>query len=257
MQLRVGGLSESAIEEELVALFSRIGAVESARVIRDIDSGKSRGFALIMMPDSAEAEKAIKELNKQVLGSSPLTVMRIHDTLPGEMELREWLRDNARKVLERVGVRRNQAVLDFGCGPGIYSIACAGIVGRQGKVYALDVRPAALERLKETAKRKGLDNIETILMEASTLSIALENESLDVVLVYDVLQEVKDKPGLLKEMHRILRSGGLLSVFPMHLGTEKFMSIINALSLFRFRDIYRKQGWQSASEVLNFTKIIP
>ena len=110
-------------------------------------------------------------------------------------------------------------------------IAGASIVGRQGKVYALDVRPVALERLREAASRKGLDNIETMLLDRSTVSIALENEDVDVVLLYDVLQEIQDKPGLLKELHRILRQDGLLSVFPMHLGTDKFLNMINALRL--------------------------
>jgi SAM-dependent methyltransferase len=256
MQLYIGGLSDNTTEDEVVALFSKIGIVESARVIRDISSGKSRGFAIVRMPNNTEGEEAIKKLNGLILADRQVLVARMHETLPGEMEFREWLRDNAQEVLERVGIRSAQTVFDFGCGSGAFSIASASIVGRRGKVYALDVRSGALERLRETASQEGLDNIETMLLDRSTVSIALENESVDVVLLYDVLQEIPDKTGLLKELHRILRQDGLLSVFPMHLGTDKFLNMINALGLFQFRERYGPPGFPSASEVLNFTKLI-
>ncbi len=256
MQLYVGGLSENIVEDEVLELFSRIGTVELVRVIRDV-SGKSRGFAIVRMPDNTEGENAIKKLNGLMLADRRLQVARMHETLPGEMEFREWLRDNAYQVLKKVGVSRGQTVLDFGCGPGLFSIAGATIVGHGGKVYALDVRPDALEHLREAARRKGLDNIETMLLNRSTMSIALENESVDVVLLYDVIQEIADKPGLLRELHRLLKRGGLLSVFPMHLGTDKFLSMINPLGLFRFRERYSPPGLQSASEVINLTKDMP
>ena len=257
MQLYIGGLSDNTTEDEVVALFSKIGTAESVRVIRDIGSGKSRGFARVRMTNNTEGEEAIKKLNGLKLADRQVLVARMHETLPGEMEFREWLRDNAHEVLERIGVRSAQTVLDFGCGSGVFSIASASIVGHRGKVYALDVRPGALERLREAASRKGLDNIETILLDRSTVSIVLENESVDVILLYDVLQEIQDKPGLVKELHRILRQDGLLSVFPMHLGTDKFLNMINALGLFRFRERYGPPGFPSASEVINFTKLIP
>jgi SAM-dependent methyltransferase len=257
MQLYIGGLSDNTTEDEVFALFSKIGKVESARVIRDIGSGKSRGFAIVRMLNNAEGEEAIKKLNGLTLANRQVVVARMPETLPGEMEFREWLRDNAHEVLERTGVKSGQTVVDFGCGPGVFSLASASIVGHRGKVYALDVRPSALEHLRESASRQGLDNIETMLLDKSSVSIALENESVDVILLYDVLQEIQDKPGLVKELHRILRPAGLLSVFPMHLGTDKFLNMINALSLFRLRERYGPPGFQSASEVINFIKHVP
>jgi SAM-dependent methyltransferase len=256
MQLYIGGLSDNTTEDEVVALFSKIGTVESVRVIRDIGSGKSRGFAIVRMSNNTEGEEAIKKLNGAMLANRPVAVGRMHETLPGEMEFREWLRDNTREVLERIGVGHAQTVLDFGCGPGVFSIASASIVGHRGKVYALDVRSKALEHLREAASRKGLDNIETMLLDRSTVSIALENESVDVVLLYDVLQEIPDKTGLVKELYRILRQDGLLSVFPMHLGTDKFLNMINALGLFQFKERYGPPGFPSASEVINLTKLV-
>ena len=256
MQLYIGGLSDNTTEDELGMLFYKIGTVESVRIIRDIGSGKSKGFAVARMPNDAEGEEAIKKLNGLTLADRQVLVTRMHETLPGEMEFREWLGDNAHEILERIGIRSGQTVLDFGCGSGGFSIASASIVGYLGKVYALDVRPGALERLRKVAGSKGLGNIDTILLDKSTVSIDLENESVDVVLLYDVLQEIQDKPALIKELQRILRQDGLLSVFPMHLGTDKFLDMINALGLFRLRERYGPPGFLSASEVINLIKPI-
>jgi len=256
MQLRIGDLANNITEGELVELFSKIGTVASVRVIRDVSNGKSKGFAVVRMPVDTEGREAIRRLNGSMLADKQVVVTRMPETLPGETEFREWLTDNPRELLEGIGVRSAQTVLDFGCGSGVFSIACASIVGRHGKVYALDMRADALEHLREAARRQGLENIETMLLDRPGLSIALVNESVDVVLLYDVLHEVQDKPGLLKELHRILRPNGFLSVFPMHLGTAKFLDMINNLGLFQLRDRYRAPGFQSASEGINFKKRI-
>jgi len=256
MQLYVDGISDTTTEDELIAFFSRIGTVELARVIRDVNSGKSRGFAIVRMPNNAEGEEAIGKLDGLTLADKQVRVRRMRETLPGEMEFREWFRDNAYEIFQKKGVSNAQTILDFGCGPGIFTIVGASIVGHRGKVYALDARPSALERVREAAISKGLDNIETMLLDRSTVPIGIENESVDVVLLYDVLHAIEDKPALLKEFHRILRQGGLLSVFPMHMGTDKALNMINALGLFRYKERYAPPRFQSASEVINFTKLI-
>ncbi len=257
MQLYVSGLSEDMSEKDLMPLLSGVGSVKSVRVIRDIVSGKSKGFALVTVTNETEGQDAIGRLDGMTLAGTKLTVFKIHDTLPGEMEFREWLRDNADKVLNEVGVKEGQTLVDYGCGPGIFSIAAAKIVSQNGKVYALDVRPRALERLKEIAIQNGLANLETMLLDKSTVPIALRDRIANVVLLYDVLQEIQDKPGLMIELHRILKPNGVLSVFPMHLGTDKLLDLVNAVNLFQVRDRYGVPGFQSASEIVNLTKLRP
>ena len=71
MKLYVGGLAYSVDEKELEAVFAAHGAVVSAVVIKDRDSGQSKGFGFVEMSDSTEAQNAIKELNgKEVSGRS-------------------------------------------------------------------------------------------------------------------------------------------------------------------------------------------
>ncbi len=74
MNIYVGNLSKSATEEELTNLFSEYGQVSSAKIIRDLFSQESRGFAFIEMPGLAEAQKAIEELNSKEFKGQNLVV---------------------------------------------------------------------------------------------------------------------------------------------------------------------------------------
>jgi cold-inducible RNA-binding protein len=73
-KLYVGNLSFDATEEELRHLFEPHGAVESARVVADRDSGRSRGFGFIEMTSDSEAESAIAALNGAQVGGRALIV---------------------------------------------------------------------------------------------------------------------------------------------------------------------------------------
>jgi RNA recognition motif-containing protein len=63
MNLYVGNLSYGVTEDDLKAAFSEFGEVESVNIITDRQSGQSKGFAFVEMPDNSEADKAIKALN--------------------------------------------------------------------------------------------------------------------------------------------------------------------------------------------------
>jgi len=62
-KLYVGGLAYSVTEQELEALFAELGKVISATVIKDRDSGQSKGFGFVEMEDDSAAQNAIKELS--------------------------------------------------------------------------------------------------------------------------------------------------------------------------------------------------
>lgn len=71
MKFYVGGLAYSVTEQELEALFAEFGKVTSAAVIKDRDSGQSKGFGFVEMADDAEAKAAMAALNgKDVSGRS-------------------------------------------------------------------------------------------------------------------------------------------------------------------------------------------
>ena len=74
MRLYAGNLSYTVTEDELRNAFSEFGKVESATIISDKRTGSSKGFGFVEMPDKAEAEKAIKELNGKDLGGRAIAV---------------------------------------------------------------------------------------------------------------------------------------------------------------------------------------
>lgn len=73
-KLFVGSLAYSATEEQLNELFSSVGTVESAKIITDRETNRSKGFGFVEMSTDEEAQKAIKELNGKELEGRPIVV---------------------------------------------------------------------------------------------------------------------------------------------------------------------------------------
>ena len=73
-KIYVGNFSFSMTESELRSLFEPHGSIESATIATDRDTGRSRGFGFVSMPNDEEAEKAMAALNGKDLGGRALTV---------------------------------------------------------------------------------------------------------------------------------------------------------------------------------------
>jgi len=134
-----------------------------------------------------------------------------------ESDVKKWLKKDGEIFLKSIGVEAGQVILDYGCGAGHYTIPAAKIVGREGKVYAIDRDDDTLDRLMWAAESEGLKNI--VPIETSEESkIDLEDGSIDVVLLYDVLHfmDIDERRKLYSMVHRILKTGALLSVYPKH-----------------------------------------
>lgn len=116
----------------------------------------------------------------------------------------------AATVLERAGVRPGMRVLDAGCGPGRVTLPAAVRVGPAGAVVAVDVQPAMLARLRERLATQRLTNVEVV--EAGLGEGKLPESAFDVALLITVLGEIPDKAAALREIHRALRPGGVLSI---------------------------------------------
>jgi ubiquinone/menaquinone biosynthesis C-methylase UbiE len=133
-------------------------------------------------------------------------------------------------ILKEVGIKAGFHVLDYGCGPGSYIVPLAELVGASGKIYALDVNTLAVRAVQKLASKKELTNVQTILSDCKT---GLLPESLDVILLYDILHDL-DKPGaVLAELHKVLRQKGILSVTDHHLKEDEIISRVTSRGLLK------------------------
>ncbi len=133
-------------------------------------------------------------------------------------------------ILEEVGIEAGFHVLDYGCGPGSYIVPLAKLVGKSGKIYALDVHPLAIQSVQRLASKNGLTNVQTILSDCET---GLQPSSLDAVLLYDILHDLDDPNGVLEELHRVLRLKGILSVSDHHMKQDEIESRVISEGLYK------------------------
>ena len=133
-------------------------------------------------------------------------------------------------ILEDIGVKPESHVLDFGCGPGSYIIPLAELLGKSGKIYALDIQPLAIQMIQSIASKRELRNIETIYSDCKT---GLPDNSIDVVLLYDTFHDLSDPNGVLKELHRVLKPNGILSFSDHHMKENEIVPKLTNGGLFR------------------------
>ena len=117
------------------------------------------------------------------------------------------------KIISQLDVTSGSVVVDFGCGPGYFSIPFARAVGEDGHVYALDVLPQALETVLSRAKNSSVANIETKRVNfEKERGTKLENDLADWVILKDVLFQNKKKDIVIAEVYRVLKDGGKVLV---------------------------------------------
>jgi len=148
-------------------------------------------------------------------------------------------------TLKEVGIKPGFHILDYGCGPGSYTIPAAQLVGKAGKVYALDIHLLAVQRVQSVAAKRNLTNIEAILSDGAT---GLPDESIDIVLLYDTFHNLNRPEEVLAELHRVLKPDGILSFNDHHMKEEQ--EIIAKLTCQGFFTLSVK-----GEKVYNFSKI--
>ncbi len=114
--------------------------------------------------------------------------------------------DPPQKIMEKLGVNGGMVVLDFGCGPGFYTIPFARIAKQ---VVAVDLQAKMLEKVARKAARQGL-KIQTLQSDGK--HVEMPDESFDLAFLNHVYHEMEDKPGVLVELRRLLRPRGRLVI---------------------------------------------
>jgi ubiquinone/menaquinone biosynthesis C-methylase UbiE len=119
------------------------------------------------------------------------------------------LLENPNRIL-RNHVREGMTVLDFGCGPGYFTLELARLVGGSGKVLAVDLQQEMLDMIRKKIKGPDLEKrIQTQKCSEDKIGVI---EELDFALVYYVLHETPNPENTLKEIYNKLKPGATLYI---------------------------------------------
>lgn len=112
--------------------------------------------------------------------------------------------------VRHAGLRAGDVVLDVGCGAGIDALLAARRVAPTGRVLALDMTPAMVERARANARAAGFDHVEA--REGVMEALPFPDACVDAVIANGVLNLSTRTSRSLAEMHRVLRPGGRVAL---------------------------------------------
>lgn len=127
--------------------------------------------------------------------------------------LEDWLDEKGAQFVRTVGVKGGNTVIDFGCGEGWYTVPIAQVAGPRGRVYAIEKKQDAFEEMIALVKARGLNNV-TGIRSAGEMQLPLADRNADAVFTYDVLHHIGERDLFFNEVHRVLKTGGIFSLYP-------------------------------------------
>lgn len=130
-----------------------------------------------------------------------------------ETESREIFTERA-AIASMVGLQPGQSMADIGAGTGLFTLPFAEAVGPKGRVYAVDIAPAFVERIEQLAAERGVRNVEGVVCAED--DARLPKDSIDVAFVCDTYHHFEYPAQTLASIHRALRKGGELVVVEFH-----------------------------------------
>ncbi len=172
-------------------------------------------------------------------------------------------RARCESVVRDAGITTGQTVLDFGCGDGNYTIPAAQQVGHRGTVYAIDSNGSKLKELSKRARREHVSDVIQVRHTNGELDLGLPSASIDIVLLYDIFwyfrlgSELRD---LLREVRRLLKADGVLSVFPEHIDVSALQHEIEGagfhLQRHNISEVFHDDRIESGG-IFTFKKALP
>lgn len=117
------------------------------------------------------------------------------------------------RAIGQLDIKKGMTVADFGAGSGFFTIAAARLVGEEGKMYAIDIQKENLEVIKSKAKTENLLNIETVWADLELpRGSHLVAESVDLVVISNILFQVDKKAEVMREAWRVLKPRAMIAV---------------------------------------------
>jgi len=131
------------------------------------------------------------------------------------------------KILDRTNLKSGDVLLDIGTGTGLLAFGAYERLKGSGKVIASDAFIDCLDECCKIAHYYGIEN-EITFLQADATDIKIPDASVDIVVTRSVLVHIIDKPKVINEFFRILKSGGRISCYEPLMGKNtKFYEFIN------------------------------
>jgi ubiquinone/menaquinone biosynthesis C-methylase UbiE len=117
-------------------------------------------------------------------------------------------------ILKKAQVGDKVKVANLGCGSsGHFVFPCADLVGKKGRVYAVDILKTVLDRISRQAKQENYQNIDAIWSNLEIYNATkIESGSLDSALLINILYQSHKRPEILRETIRMVKNGGTILV---------------------------------------------
>src|SRR3989344_3396924 len=118
---------------------------------------------------------------------------------------------NPDHLLREVPIAPGMVVADLGCGNGHYAVAAGSLAGAKGQVLAFDVLEDALSQTAAFARLRGIQNVSTKQCDLEKMgSCDASEQSVDAVIVSNILHQLSNKDNVVREAYRLLKTGGHL-----------------------------------------------
>lgn len=136
------------------------------------------------------------------------------------------------RIVAGFGLKKGDHVADFGAGHGYFALALARAVGREGKVWAVDVQQSVLDTIRSRAMAEHLLNIEYVRADLEAPDTTpLPERFMDFVLVGNILFQAEQRGEILREARRTLREGGKAAIIEWDAAATAVMGPTPALRL--------------------------
>ncbi len=131
-----------------------------------------------------------------------------------------------RRILKKY-IREGMTVIDFGCGPGFFTLELANLVGDKGKIIAVDVQQGMLDIVQRKIVGRAFEK-RVQLYKCTSDSVGL-HEKADFILLFYSIHEVLQKTSVLLELTSLLKPGGRMLIAEQkgHVPKSEFRAITN------------------------------
>jgi ubiquinone/menaquinone biosynthesis C-methylase UbiE len=155
---------------------------------------------------------------------------------------------NPYKIFSRF-VTKDMIVVDLGCGPGFFEECFADLTGGKGLIIAADLQDEMLEAVRKKIRGKEIEK-RILLHKCQTDSIGIDIQ-VDFVNAFYMVHEVPDSSRLIKEIYKILKSGGIffLSEPKIHVSKNKFCKTVKLVEDSGFKLIEQPRIYMSRTAV--------